>query len=113
VRQYSDDNEGGSKGAFFTGLFAGAVIGAGLGLLFAPKKGDDIREQITDGAKEFSKRASRTVTDLNDRSREAFDRAREIVNTASDQLTQVASDAARAASAAARRGLEQVAAERR
>ena len=44
MRQFSDDsNDSSSTGAFFTGLFAGAVIGAGLGLWFAPKSGIEKR----------------------------------------------------------------------
>ncbi len=36
---------------FFTGLglFAvGVLVGAGLGMLFAPKRGEEIREQVSD-----------------------------------------------------------------
>jgi len=104
VRQSFEDNdyEGGSAtGAFFTGLFAGAVIGAGLGLWFAPKTGAQMREQISDSARQFGERASKTVNDLADRGREVFDRAREVVNTAGEQFNQVASDASKSARRAA------------
>ena len=33
------------------GLLAGAAAGVGLGLLFAPRKGSDMRHQIADGAR--------------------------------------------------------------
>ena len=113
MRQYSDDSNdyGSSTGAFFTGLFAGAVIGAGLGLWFAPKAGTEMREQLAGTARDVSNRVSKTVNDLADRGRDVFDRAREVMNTASDQVQQVASEASRAASnvasaasSAARRG---------
>ena len=113
MRQFSDETNdyGSSTGAFFTGLFAGAVIGAGLGLWFAPKTGAEMREQITGTAKDVGNRVSKTVNDLADRGRDVFDRAREVMNTASDQVQQVASEASRAASnvasaasTAARRG---------
>ena len=115
MRQFSDDatyDNGSSTGAFFTGLFAGAVIGAGLGLWFAPKAGAEMREQITDTAREFGQRAGKTVNDLADRGREVFDRAREVMNTASEQAGQVANEASRAASnvaTAARRGAQNTA----
>jgi len=110
VRQsFEDSNDyGSSTGAFFTGLFAGAVIGAGLGLWFAPKSGAEMREQISDQARQFGERASKTANDLADRGREVFDRAREVINTAGDQASQVASDAARTLNTA-RRGAQNVA----
>jgi len=114
VRQFSDDStydNGTSAGAFFTGLFAGAVIGAGLGLWFAPKTGAEMREQITDTAREFGQKAGKTVNDLADRGREVFDRAREVMNTAGEQAGQVASEASKAAgnvANAARRGTQNV-----
>jgi gas vesicle protein len=110
VRQFSDESyndNGSSTGAFFTGLFAGAVIGAGLGLWFAPKAGTEMREQLAGTAKDMGQRVSKTVNDLADRGREVFDRAREVVNTASESASQVANEATRAANnvaSAARRG---------
>jgi gas vesicle protein len=111
VRQsFEDSNDYGSAtGAFFTGLFAGAVIGAGLGLWFAPKSGVEMREQIGDQARQFGERASKTVNDLADRGREVFDRAREVISTAGDQVNQVANDAAKTMNTA-RRGAQNVAA---
>ncbi|HUK32259.1 MAG TPA: YtxH domain-containing protein [Vicinamibacterales bacterium] len=97
-QSFEDINDnGGATAAFFTGLFAGTVIGAGLALWFAPKTGAEMREQVSDTARQFGERASKTVNDLADRSREVFDRAREVMNTAGDQLGQVASTARRGA----------------
>ncbi len=106
MRQFSEDttyDNGSSTGAFFTGLFAGAVIGAGLGLWFAPKTGAEMREQISGTARDVGERVTRTVNDLADRGREFVDKARDVVSNASEQASQVASDAARTASTAARR----------
>ena len=101
MRQFSDENaydNSSSTGAFFTGLFAGAVIGAGLGLWFAPKAGTEMREQLTGVAKDLGQKAGKTVNDLADRGREVFDRAREVMNTAGEQASQVANEASKAAS---------------
>jgi gas vesicle protein len=110
VRQSFEDNNdyGSSTGAFFTGLFAGAVIGAGLGLWFAPKSGSEIRDQVNETARQFGERASKTVNDLADRGREVFDRARDVMSTAGDQINQVANDASKTVNTA-RRGAQNVA----
>ena len=104
MRQSFDDNDyesASATGAFFTGLFAGAIIGAGLGLWFAPKTGAQMREQISGSARDFGERASKTMNDLADRGREVFDRAREVINTAGDQFSQAANDASKSARRAA------------
>jgi gas vesicle protein len=115
VRQFSDESNdyGSSTGAFFTGLFAGAVIGAGLGLWFAPKAGPEMREQLAGTARDVSNRVTKTVNDLADRGREVFDRARDVMSTATEQVNQVASDVAKTANSV-RRGTQniQAAAER-
>lgn len=38
-----------SRHPLATGLFAGAVVGVGLALLFAPRRGSEIRKQMGDG----------------------------------------------------------------
>ena len=40
--------EGG--GSFLMGLLAGTVLGAGLGMLFAPKAGSELRSQLSESA---------------------------------------------------------------
>jgi gas vesicle protein len=76
-----EKEEGG--GSFLMGLLAGTVLGAGLGMLFAPKAGSELRSQLgeqagrlrnqaTDGYQQASEKVSQIV----DRGREAYDRAR-------------------------------------
>ena len=40
------ENEGGGGGSFVMGLLTGTVLGAGLGMLFAPKSGHELRNQL-------------------------------------------------------------------
>lgn len=40
-------------GDFLAGLLVGAVIGASLGLLFAPEPGEETRERMKEGARKF------------------------------------------------------------
>ena len=73
--------EGG--GSFLMGLLAGTVLGAGLGMLFAPKAGNELRNQLTEQAGRLRNTAGDTygqatdkVHQMVDRGREAYDRAR-------------------------------------
>ena len=88
--------EGG--GSFLMGLLAGTVLGAGLGMLFAPKAGSELRSQIgtqiadqtgkiREAADPLYQQASEKVSQIVDRGREAYDRARSSVSTMSAQGT--------------------------
>ena len=75
-------------GSFLMGLLAGTVLGAGLGMLFAPKTGSELRSQIGEQAGRLRstatdtyQQASEKVSQIVDRGREAYDRARTSVGT--------------------------------
>src|SRR3954471_15456230 len=70
---YRDENEGG--GGFMMGLLTGTVLGAGLGILLAPKSGTELRNQLTEGASSLGRRASGAVNDITERARETVHRA--------------------------------------
>ena len=70
-------------GSFLMGLLAGTVLGAGLGMLFAPKTGSELRSQIGEQAGRLRstatdtyQQASEKVSQIVDRGRDAYDRAR-------------------------------------
>jgi gas vesicle protein len=44
---------------YLPGVLAGAVLGAGLGLLFAPKAGSDLREQLSEQAGALASQAQK------------------------------------------------------
>ena len=78
--RYEREDGGGS---FLMGLLAGTVLGAGLGMLFAPKAGAEIRSQLGEQAGKLRstandtyQQASEKVSQMVDRGREAYDRAR-------------------------------------
>ena len=52
------DNEGGGGGSFVMGLLTGTVLGAGLGMLFAPKAGSELRNQLAEQAGNLANTAS-------------------------------------------------------
>jgi hypothetical protein len=75
-------------GSFLMGLLAGTVLGAGLGMLFAPKTGSELRNQIGEQAGRLRTTASdgynqatEKVSQIVDRGREAYERARSNVGT--------------------------------
>lgn len=81
--------EGG--GSFLMGLLAGTVLGAGLGMLFAPKAGNELRTKLTEQAGRLRSTAGDTygqatdkVHQMVDRGREAYDRARSTSSTGGD-----------------------------
>jgi gas vesicle protein len=85
------------SGAFLMGLLAGTVLGAGLGMLFAPKAGSELRSQLSeqanklrDTATETYNQASEKVTQMVDRGREAYDRARTTASRAADSASRSA-----------------------
>jgi gas vesicle protein len=81
-------------GSFLMGLLAGTVLGAGLGMLFAPKTGSELRSQIGEQAGRLRttaadgyNQATEKVSQIVDRGREAYDRARSSVSGMAAQGT--------------------------
>ncbi len=79
-------------GAFLMGLLAGTVLGAGLGMLFAPKAGSELRNQLAESGRNLGqtasdgyRRAAERVSTVVDRGREVYDRARGTVNEAAER----------------------------
>ena len=84
--------EGG--GSFLMGLLAGTVLGAGLGMLFAPKAGSELRSQLVDQTGKLREKADQSyqqatekVSQIVDRGREAYDKARSSVGSMAAQGT--------------------------
>lgn len=85
------DTDGGGAG-FMMGLLAGTVLGAGIGMLLAPKAGSDLRGQIGQQARDFGnkaseqyRRASETASGWAERGREVVNQAREAVSRGAEQ----------------------------
>jgi gas vesicle protein len=94
------DRQESSGGGFMAGLFTGALLGAGLGLLLAPKAGSELRRQLkmragdlADTAEEGYRRAADTVNDLSGRGRDLADRGREMGRDIYDRARDVAGKA--------------------
>jgi gas vesicle protein len=84
------ENEGG--GGFMMGLLTGTVLGAGLGMLLAPKAGSELRGQLGDQARNISniandqvRKASEAASGWAERGREVVSQAREAVGRGADE----------------------------
>lgn len=74
----------GSKVSYF---LVGVGIGALLGILFAPKTGEETRELLGARAEEGRDYAQRKAKELRARADELLEHSEELVKTSKDQLT--------------------------
>ena len=84
MADYNQHDTDGNGSGFIMGLLAGTVLGAGLGMLLAPKAGTELRGQVAEQARTFGtkaseqyRRAGETATAWAERGREAVNQARE------------------------------------
>jgi gas vesicle protein len=96
--RYSEEDVAGGS-SFVLGMLAGAAIGAGLALLFAPKTGTEMRRQLAeqagnwrDAASRGYRRAAETAEDLAERGRNLADRGRDLYEQASDTVSRTTRD---------------------
>ena len=76
-------DNGGSKVSYF---LVGLGIGTLLGILFAPKSGEETREYLKDKADEGREYAQRKARELRERAEELADRTREVVDRQKEQI---------------------------
>ena len=78
------ENNVGSKVSFF---LVGLGIGALVGILFAPKSGEDTREYLSSKADEGREFAQRKARELRDRAEDLIERSKEIMAKQKDAVT--------------------------
>ena len=93
------DNEGSGGGSFVMGLLTGTVLGAGLGMLFAPKAGSELRSQLSEqagnlanrrrkaiagaeNAGQWAENGKETASEWAERGRDVYDKAKDAVDEA-------------------------------
>ena len=66
MNQYETSNSGGGM-TFLFGVVVGALAGAGVALLLAPKSGAELRSDLSESVGSLKETASRRMRDLKDR----------------------------------------------
>jgi gas vesicle protein len=88
--RYDDENSG---GGFVMGLLTGAVLGAGIGMLLAPKAGAELRGQLGEQARNIGNKASEQYRKASESASGWADRGRDFVNQARDAVARGAEEA--------------------
>jgi gas vesicle protein len=78
------ENNVGSKVSFF---MVGLGIGALVGILFAPKSGDETREYLSGKADEGRDYAQKKARELRERAEDLLERSKEIMSRQKDALS--------------------------
>jgi len=77
--------EGGEEGTNRIAWFiTGALVGATVAILYAPKSGQHTRQFITDKTQQGKEALAGTSKDIADTSRDMFDRGRKVVEDAAE-----------------------------
>ncbi len=76
-------------GSFLMGLLAGTVLGAGLGMLFAPKAGAEVRKQLSEQATRLRSTAVDSVHQASEKIGHASQHASEKIGQASEKVSQI------------------------
>lgn len=83
MADYKHETDG-SGGGFIMGLLAGVALGAGLGMLLAPKAGTELRGQVADQARTFGTKASEQYRRASETATGWAERGRDMVNQTRD-----------------------------
>ena len=89
--RFENENSGG--GSFVMGLLTGTVLGAGLGMLFAPKAGSELRNQLTEQAGNLASQAQDGIRKVSENAGEWADRGRDMYGKAKDAVVKGADEA--------------------
>src|SRR6185295_6394587 len=88
-----DRYDNGSGGGFVMGLLAGTVLGAGLGMLLAPKAGSELRGAIGEQARNLGNKASEQYRRASDSASGWAEKGRDFVNQAREAVSRGAEEA--------------------
>jgi gas vesicle protein len=89
-----NDQESAGSGMFILGAVAGALVGAGVALLMAPKSGAETRQDLNSGLNTARDVAARRYRDLADRANEKIGQLEKKVEQYSARAASTVNDAA-------------------
>src|SRR4029078_11037424 len=92
---HPSDNDNSGGGSFVMGLLTGTVLGAGLGMLFAPKAGSELRSQLSEQAGNLASQAQDGMRKVTENAGEWADRGRDMYGKARDAVVKGADEAQR------------------
>jgi len=93
-----NENESAGSGMFLLGAAAGALVGAAVALLLAPKAGTEVRQDINAGWSSLREAAARRFREMADRAGVQLENIEEKADQLADQLESSAREAVDAAS---------------
>ena len=93
-----NDNDSSGSGMFLIGAVAGALVGAGVALLMAPKPGAEMRQDLNEGWSSLRDAAARRYREVADRAGMQLENIEEKADELADQLEASAREAVDAAS---------------
>lgn len=85
----------GSKWSTFFAFLVGASVGVGIGMLLAPKSGEELREDLADQLNEGTRRARAAGRTVSRRAQEIADQAQQSVSDMADAGLRAARKATR------------------
>ena len=89
----NQNNNGGMNGKdFVIGTLIGGIIGASVALLYAPKAGKDLRQDINTGADQVRERASEWKNTAYDKGNDLYERAQESSKNLGEKIKQKKDD---------------------
>jgi gas vesicle protein len=101
------DNDSNGGGSFVMGLLTGTVLGAGLGMLFAPKAGAELRNQVREQAGNLANTASDGYRRAAETASQYAGRAAETASQYAERGRDMAGDLAGRAREAVEKGTEE------
>jgi gas vesicle protein len=75
----SDDDKGTGLATVFVSFLAGAAIGSGLALLFAPKTGREVRDQIRDLTEDAVDKIKDYAKDAQEKIKSTYESGKDVV----------------------------------
>ena len=94
----NNDHDSSGSGMFLLGAVAGALIGAGVALLMAPKPGAEMRQDLNEGWSSLRDAAARRYREVAERAGVQLENIDEKADELVDQLEKSAREAVDAAS---------------